>query len=786
MANLKKKNKPQAKKGNTLIFLLVGVAAFMVVMCAGVAGVGAWFLFGSKPAETPNVNASPEPKNEPEPKKEPEPDKKPEKKKEPEPEPKTGPAPLSRELQKVKDATVFTSALMPNGRKYEGTGFLAEEDGVVVTNAHVLGMLDATAPAPTKIEVTLFPGEQNESKTLGMPLAVDRTLDLVALRVTEPKLPACLMLEDSAKVAEAQPVHVACYPFEAKVRKDFSIVSTAIARLKKAPTGKLDEVQVGAGITRASSGGPVVTAGGAVVGIAGGDDKTSLATPADLIHRFLNGKIGDAAIDKVVLAGKDAKVPVTYQLSDPLRRIMEFRVEVWIGNPGPDRPYSHAPPIKAPGDGDRKPQPLVPQKNFAKGDVPLPAPIPAGQVIWLQPVIVLKDSSMQWGVATTVMPPTPSPYDLKPANLTVNLKTPKERTVKLDATFTTTTKKTTTSAHIMADILESMGTDTDGPQMKTAYGSNLSNTDGSNTATPKQILDLVHLIPTTYGLDNTNKLTKRVPRFLDTKLPKESKDPALTMQFQIGTAFEAGIVPMPNRTVQPMEAWPTSYPILMRSKQKPAEGNLALNSTYQGFLKRANRNEAIITVTGKLTFNNPDYKKFEGNVSGTIGFDEAGGYISSTQLKITNADDGDKAGFALDIDIQRSAGNGGNIQLVQDKQPDPKPDPGKPKTILDQKGMLAVGGLFDPTLSDAKKKKFAYKQDFQSPVMMQQGKTYTIHVAAMGFDPYIRLITPAGVVQQNQGGKLVYQATANTPFSVSVISHNGKVGTFHVTVQESP
>src|SRR5205823_3881010 len=154
----------------------------------------------------------------------------------------------------------------------------------------------------------------------------------------------------------------------------------------------------------------------------------------------------------------------------------------------------------------------------------------------------------------SIMPPPASPYDLKPANLTVKLTNPQDRTVKLDATFSTTSKKTTTSAHIVADIRESMGPDPEGVQMKTAYGA-LSDTDGQNMAAAKQILDLVHQIPTTYVLDNTNALKKRNSRQLDGKLPKELKDPALKMQLQLGTAFEAGIVPMPNKTVQPMETW---------------------------------------------------------------------------------------------------------------------------------------------------------------------------------------------------------------------------------------
>jgi predicted Zn finger-like uncharacterized protein len=796
----KKKKKPAPKKGNGVLLIVGGVAALLLLVVAGAAGLGAWLYFGKKPETT--IAHTHEPPPEPEKKKEPEPAKTKEPEKKVEPEPKTGPPPLSPELQKVKDATVFVSATMPNQKRYEGTGFLAVEDGLVLSNASVLGMLDATAPPPLRIDVTLYPGEPNEATAATViSLGVDRDADLVALRVTAPvklpTLPAYLMFEDSAKVMEAQPVHVASFPFEAKARKPFLITPTAIDTIKKAPlTGKHTEMKIGGGINRATSGGPVVTAAGAVVGISAGDDKTRLATPADLIRRFLDGSIGDATIGKVT---KDSKVPVTYQISDPLRRVKEVRVEAWIGNAGPNRPYSYTPPPKLPGDGDRKAQPLLHLKASARvgssasgpavGDAVLPANVPTGQVVWLQPVITLKDNTMQWGIATTVTPPPTSPYDLKPANLTVKLTNPVDRTAKLDTTFSQTIKKNTTSAHITADIRENMGPDPDGAQMKTAYG-NLTNADGQNVATGKPILDLVHQIPTTYTLDSFNKLTKRTPRAFDAKAPKDSSGPATTMQFQIGTAFEAGIVPMPNMTKQPADAWTTNYGIMMRSKGKTAEGNMALNLTYEGFLKRTTRNEAIITVTGKLQFpNSPDFKMFEGNVTGKIGFDEPGGYISSTQLKITNATDGsDRDSFTLDVDIQRNAGNS-NIQLVMDtKPPDmPKPD-GKPKNIVDVKGALTTASPFDPGLTDPnpKKKKIAYKQDIQSPVMMKQGKNYTIHVTAIGFQPYIRLTTPNGVIPQQSAGKLTYRATADTPFSVSVISHDGKIGTFHLTIQEAP
>src|SRR5262249_42033804 len=149
----------------------------------------------------------------------------------------------------------------------------------------------------------------------------------------------------------------------------------------------------------------------------------------------LAGRIGDGNFDKPFLFGKDTKVPVSYALIDPLRKIKDVKVEVWTGPPGAPRPYSYKPPVPVPGDGKRQAQPLTTQNSYAISDVVMPASVPTGQVVWMQPVITLTDSSIQWGVATSMPPPVVSPYDRKPANLIVKLQTPKERTVKLKYTL---------------------------------------------------------------------------------------------------------------------------------------------------------------------------------------------------------------------------------------------------------------------------------------------------------------------------------------------------------------
>src|ERR1041384_2749181 len=68
-------------------------------------------------------------------------------------------------LKKVKAATVHIKVTFAHGDVSEGTGFATRLRGLVVTNAHVVGMLDNDSPKPKKIEVTFNSGETN-SKTI--------------------------------------------------------------------------------------------------------------------------------------------------------------------------------------------------------------------------------------------------------------------------------------------------------------------------------------------------------------------------------------------------------------------------------------------------------------------------------------------------------------------------------------------------------------------------------------------------------------------------------------------
>src|SRR5262249_11070496 len=86
-------------------------------------------------------------------------------------------------LKKVKSATTYLRVTVANSEVVQGSGFFGVEPHVVLTNAHVLGMLRPESRRPLKIEVVVNSGEATEKTYAGEVLGVDRSSDLAVLRV---------------------------------------------------------------------------------------------------------------------------------------------------------------------------------------------------------------------------------------------------------------------------------------------------------------------------------------------------------------------------------------------------------------------------------------------------------------------------------------------------------------------------------------------------------------------------------------------------------------------------
>jgi S1-C subfamily serine protease len=98
----------------------------------------------------------------------------------------------SATLKAVKKATVYLHVTIDDARTIEGSGFFASEPGIVLTNAHVVGMLKPDMPYPQRIEAILNSGESDEQTCMAEIIGIDRDADLAVLRVEGKDLPSPL------------------------------------------------------------------------------------------------------------------------------------------------------------------------------------------------------------------------------------------------------------------------------------------------------------------------------------------------------------------------------------------------------------------------------------------------------------------------------------------------------------------------------------------------------------------------------------------------------------------
>ena len=96
-----------------------------------------------------------------------------------EPDPVDG-SPTPAMVEKVKKATVRVRVLFNNGKGGSGTGFVEKDSRLVLTNAHVLGLMDKKDRGPRAIKLVVNSGEgpDKEYSLGGELVAVDKETDL--------------------------------------------------------------------------------------------------------------------------------------------------------------------------------------------------------------------------------------------------------------------------------------------------------------------------------------------------------------------------------------------------------------------------------------------------------------------------------------------------------------------------------------------------------------------------------------------------------------------------------
>lgn len=168
-------------------------------------------------------------------------------------------------VQQVRDSVVRIECLRgPTGGRSGGSGIVLSPDGYLLTNAHV-------AQGAAAVEVAVPDGRI----FLADPIGEDPDTDLAVLRVPADDLTAA-PLGDSRRLAVGQLVVAIGNPFGFEHTVTAGVVSALGRSLTTASGRRMDGIiQTDAALNPGSSGGPLVSASGEVVGI-----NTAMIQPA--------------------------------------------------------------------------------------------------------------------------------------------------------------------------------------------------------------------------------------------------------------------------------------------------------------------------------------------------------------------------------------------------------------------------------------------------------------------------------------------------------------------------
>lgn len=198
----------------------------------------------------------------------------------------------------VVDVSVATTSVDPWGRprsvEAEGSGFVVDKQGDIVTSAHVVS--DATT-----ITVAFKNGTTSHATLVG----ADPSTDVAVIRVAVPAAKLSpLAFASSSSVKVGDPVVAIGSPFGYPQSVTIGIVS-AVGRTIEAPDGGMirNVLQTDAAINSGNSGGPLIDASGKVIGVnaqiasrSGGSDGVGFAVPADTAKASLRSILAGGGV----------------------------------------------------------------------------------------------------------------------------------------------------------------------------------------------------------------------------------------------------------------------------------------------------------------------------------------------------------------------------------------------------------------------------------------------------------------------------------------------------------
>lgn len=516
--------------------------------------------------------------------------------------------------QKVKQATVFLRVTLPNGSIAEGSGFIGGARNVVLTNGHVLGMLSPEGRPPQKIVVVVNSGTPEEKTYIGKLGQIDARDDLAAVILNADDLPPPLNIGRAKDLFETQAVFVFGFPFGSQLGKNISVSKTTVSSIRTKPGGAVQDIVVGGGMNPGNSGGPVVDANGLVVGVSVAIIKgtqINFAIAGETVQSFLAGRMDKRVYLSPYKEGDQLKLPIRYDLTDPLGRVAKVIVETWTGKPGSVRPVTDTGTAALPDDSPRRSYELGYKRHKAEGEVDLPV-MQGDQALWVQLALVRRDGSKQWYPASTY-PNKLAPVERKPVTLTY-VRRP-ETPYKLELTETTDLKMRGIDGrdkHFVTEIKGLMTEQLIGQPDKNGMVPGIlvfKKLTVKNTVDkvvqPDPILDkslqslaalrALTLITSQGDVKPAGMAIDKSIRNLDTRAD-------LTYYgMQLLQAMEAVTVPLPGREVRHEEPWKVKREILLGSAARSAkQAVMDVDCILHGQRERNGRPEAVVFLFGQV------------------------------------------------------------------------------------------------------------------------------------------------------------------------------------------
>ena len=686
-------------------------------------------------------------------------------------------------VKKVKHATAYLKVTLADGSVAEGSGFFGMQPGIVLTNAHVLGMLQPESRQPRKIEVVSNSGTKTERIFPARLLGVDRSSDLAVLRVEGDKLPEPLSVQSAKDLVELDKVYVFGFPFGQGLGKNITVSESSVSSLRQDKFGHLEKIQVNGGMHPGNSGGPVVDGSGQVIGVAvSGIRGTQIhfAMPGDFVHVILRGRVLQATIHQPI-RNTDDKVTVRYSMDllDPLQSIKEAGVEYWQGAPGAGRPPSVKQPEPQAGDGPRTVLKLNRSKDEVKGEIPLPK-LEAGKVLWTQPYYVDGKGVKRWVAASpkTFMPP----IDLEPVVLNIKhemaqrpllLKTNARLKMFVEG------QEAALSSHLEVPMMEKVQPMPPGARVQLFYGAAKHSVQLNGKPIGKDpLVDQLKTITSELQVDEKGNFGQH--RLNLARVHPRLRADMADFHDQIAQALEMINLAIPNREVKPDETWKTDRPLALFTSTKSDKGIMEITCTYQGVRTRNNRSEAIINLKGEVRGRPGQEFTFGGKAQGQAWFDLEAGQV--TQIAV-----------AVMVDINKKLPGGKSFiaygsfdaSLVRQSVVNTQ-KVATSKDILRHNGNLLATDPFDRVRNQS------YHQVHK--VKLTAGVTYVIDMSAppKGLDPFLRLEDATGkqlAFDDDSGGglnaRIVFRCPADGEYRIITTTFPARqTGGYLLTVRE--